>query len=408
MRNILVRVVYIVSVWPEPQTSGASTRVLQLIDCMQQAGFQLMIASAASKGSRSAALESSGVETMPIKLNDSSFDSFIKEQEPELVIFDRFMTEEQFGWRVAEFCPSALRVLDTIDLHCLRIARSEQAKNPNQPLKLQNPTSLREVAAIYRSDLSLFVANYEIEILTRHFQVPTELLYYHPLTVNSANNTKFKAFTDREDFISIGSFLHPPNWEQVLKLKNSIWPEIRKILPQAKINIVGSYPPAKAIALNNPKQGFIVRGFVEDDFDAMQNARVHLAPLLSGAGVKSKCMLAFRAGTPTVTTVIGAEGLLPSNNWAGSIRQDDASFIEAAIKLYQTETEFTKAQANVAKILDNFFLKKWNPLLIKKLNIIKANLTAHRERNFTGQIMLHHQHLSTRYMAKWIEAKNKN
>lgn len=194
----------------------------------------------------------------------------------------------------------------------------------------------------------------------------------------------------------------------MLKLKNSIWPEIRKILPQAKINIVGSYPPAKAIALNNPKQGFIVRGFVEDDFDAMQNARVHLAPLLSGAGVKSKCMLAFRAGTPTVTTVIGAEGLLPSNNWAGSIRQDDASFIEAAIKLYQTETEFTKAQANVAKILDNFFLKKWNPLLIKKLNIIKANLTAHRERNFTGQIMLHHQHLSTRYMAKWIEAKNKN
>jgi hypothetical protein len=45
---------------------------------------------------------------------------------------------------------------------------------------------------------------------------------------------------------------------------------------------------------------------------------------------------------------------------------------------------------------------------IEKLNNIKANLTIRRECNFTGKMMLHHQHLSTRYMAKWIEAKNKD
>jgi hypothetical protein len=40
------------------------------------------------------------------------------------VLFDRFMIEEQFGWRVAENCPDALRVLDTEDLHCLRADKS--------------------------------------------------------------------------------------------------------------------------------------------------------------------------------------------------------------------------------------------------------------------------------------------
>jgi hypothetical protein len=43
----------------------------------------------------------------------------VKELNPA-VLFDRFMMEEQFGWRVSENCPDALRLLDTEDLHCLR------------------------------------------------------------------------------------------------------------------------------------------------------------------------------------------------------------------------------------------------------------------------------------------------
>jgi hypothetical protein len=43
----------------------------------------------------------------------------VKELNPAVVLFDRFMMEEQF-WRVSENCPDALRLLDTEDLHCLR------------------------------------------------------------------------------------------------------------------------------------------------------------------------------------------------------------------------------------------------------------------------------------------------
>ncbi len=401
-----MQVVYIVSVWPEPQTSGASTRVLQLIACLKTAGFKLTIASTASRSPLSAELETDGIKTASIRLNDSSFDDFIKEQQPDLVIFDKFMTEEQFGWRVAEHCPAALRVLDTIDLHCLRVARAESVKNNNQPLHLKNPTSLREVAAIYRCDLSLFVADYEIEVLARHFQLPEDLMYYYPLTVDDEKPDPFKRFEERSDFIAIGSFLHPPNWDQVLQLKQKIWPSIRKQLPQAKLNIVGSYPPAKALALHNSKEGFMMKGFVENDLAAMQQSRIHLAPLRFGAGIKSKCMLAFRAGTPSVTTAIGAEGLLPSENWAGRICMNESDFIDSAVHLYQTESSFNDAQINGARILTHFHSEKWNPLLIDMLNNLKEKLSSHREKNFTGQMLLHHQHLSTRYMSKWIEAKN--
>jgi hypothetical protein len=58
-----------------------------------------------------------------IELNSSSFDDFIGELKPDVVLFDRFMVEEQYGWRVAENCPNAIRILDTEDLHFLRNAR---------------------------------------------------------------------------------------------------------------------------------------------------------------------------------------------------------------------------------------------------------------------------------------------
>jgi hypothetical protein len=72
-------------------------------------------------------LELVGVVKKSIALN-SSFDAFVKELNPAVVLFDRFMMEEQFGWRVSENCPDALRLLDTEDLHCLRLARQNSLR----------------------------------------------------------------------------------------------------------------------------------------------------------------------------------------------------------------------------------------------------------------------------------------
>ena len=41
---------------------------------------------------------------------------------PASLRIHRFMTEEQYGWRVEAHAPKAIRILDTEDLHCLRYA----------------------------------------------------------------------------------------------------------------------------------------------------------------------------------------------------------------------------------------------------------------------------------------------
>ena len=113
------------------------------------------------------------------------------------------MTEEQFGWRVAQCCPEAIRVLDTSDLHSLRLAR-EQVIKSGGALKLKNEIALREIAAIYRSDLTLIISEFEMEILGDEFGINDRLLAYWPFSLELSDECVI--FENRKDFILIGSF----------------------------------------------------------------------------------------------------------------------------------------------------------------------------------------------------------
>ena len=120
-QNILI----IGFVWPEPNSSAAGTRMEQLLILFKEWGWSVTFATPALESDFMIDPEAIGVEKKSITLNCSSFDKFIQELNPSIVLFDRFLMEEQFGWRVAEFCPNALRILDTIDLHCLRLSRQK-------------------------------------------------------------------------------------------------------------------------------------------------------------------------------------------------------------------------------------------------------------------------------------------
>ena len=146
----------VASVWPEPRSSAAGSRTLQLIQGFLDQGYTVSVASVAKHTEYEADLEALGVSTHTIELNSSSFDHFITKLQPDVVVFDRFMTEEQFSWRVAEAFPHALHVLDTQDLHFLRDARGKavqgkavQANHKDKTdLDLQTDLAKTEIAAI--------------------------------------------------------------------------------------------------------------------------------------------------------------------------------------------------------------------------------------------------------------------
>jgi glycosyltransferase involved in cell wall biosynthesis len=402
------------SVWPEPNSSAAGSRMMQLIEVFATNNYQITFASATADSGFAVILADYGVEKVNIKLNHHSFDDFIKNLNPSIVLFDRFMTEEQYGWRVSESCPQALKILDTEDLHCLRTARQKAWKEDRlfetEDL-LKEEAAKREIASILRCDLSLIISVFEMELLTSVFKIDHSLLLYLPFMLKEISVAEIQTLPDyakREHFISIGNFLHEPNWQSVLHLKNNIWPLIKKQLPKAEVHIYGAYPSQKVLQLNNKKDAFLIKGRAENVSSVMQKARVCLAPLLFGAGLKGKLIDAMQNGTPNVTSTIGAEAMHQDLAWSGAVADETEKFTNVAVQLYQNERMWLKAQENGFQIINRVYPKVYYAnLLTKAVKNLLSNLANHRQKNFYGAMLQHHTITSTKYLAKWIEEKNK-
>ena len=169
------------------------------------------------------------------------------------------------------------------------------------------------------------------------------------------DTTGWLPFSQRQHFISIGNFRHGPNWDAVLYLKQTLWPLIRKQLPAAELHIYGAYPPPKATALHNARQGFLVKGWAEEARAVMGAARICLAPLRFGAGLKGKLVEAMACGTPSVTTSIGAEAMHDGLPWNGAIENEPDAFAKAAVTLYQHEDRWRQCQQCGEKIVETHY-----------------------------------------------------
>jgi O-antigen biosynthesis protein len=396
-------------VWPEPNSSAAGSHMLSLLRLFKKQNWQVEFATPSQPTEHMIDLVDEDVSSQGIALNCDSFDTFISEYQPDIVLFDRFMMEEQFGWRVEKNCPQALKILDTEDLQCLRHARHQAVKAEREFVKadLFSDLAKREIAAILRCDMSLIISSYEMTLLADVFNVNASLLHYLPFMVDLKKcPDKTNSYSARKHFISVGNFRHAPNWDMVLYLQK-IWPLIRKKLPQAECHIYGSYPPPKATALNNPKTGFLIKGWAENIFTVLESSRVCLAPIRFGAGIKGKLLDAMIMQTPSVTTSLGSEGMHHQEPWPGIIMDDVTEFVEAAVKLYNNEDAWLDMQQYTMPLLNaRYNGEELGVLLIKKIIELEDNLDTHRLNNFTGAMLKHHSMMSTKYMSQWIAAKN--
>ncbi|OQQ05768.1 glycosyltransferase [Vibrio splendidus] len=408
MKKVLV----IGYVWPEPNSSAAGSHMMSLLRLFKRQGWSVEFATPAQETEHMIDLSEEGITSQSIQLNCDSFDQYIEELQPDVVMFDRFMMEEQFGWRVEKVCPNAFKLLDTEDLQFLRNARHEAVKKETELTKahLYSDLAKREIAAILRCDLSLIISSYEMELLQAEFNIDPTLLHHLPFMVDlNTLPESTKSFEERQHFMTIGNFRHAPNWDAVLQLQK-IWPKIRKQLPDTELHIYGSYPPPKATALHNPKTGFHIKGWAKDAQEVMEQARVCVAPLRFGAGIKGKLLDAMKLQTPNVTSEIGSEGMLPQGElqWPGAIADDIDAFVEQAVALYKDEEKWLKAQSQCHSILEaHYEQNQLGDKLIERLIALDSELESHRLDNFFGSMLKHHSMASTKYMSQWIAEKNK-
>jgi glycosyltransferase involved in cell wall biosynthesis len=236
------------------------------------------------------------------------------------------------------------------------------------------------------------------------------LLLHLPFLIGPMERSQMDSwlpYGERSSFVCIGNGRHLPNVDAIHWLKEAIWPLIAKELPLVSLKVYGAYLPQRIKQLHDPKNRFLVLGRANDAIGVLGEARVSLAPLRFGAGIKGKLTDSMCSGTPSVTTYIGAEGMHDGLPWSGAIADGAMDFAQKAIDLYNNRGAWEQAQRNGIEILKKGYDRvTLEDRFLKKLEKIRTGLEEHRNGNFIGSMLMHHTIASSKYLSKWIEAKN--
>jgi glycosyltransferase involved in cell wall biosynthesis len=131
-----------------------------------------------------------------------------------------------------------------------------------------------------------------------------------------------------------GNFEYHPNVEAVRWFRTKIWPRIREnAAPEAEWRLIGSNSEGVA-AFTGGDPRIRMLGAGDDAVAHLAEARVCIAPLLSGSGTRFKILEAWAAGRAVVSTTIGAEGLGARDGEHLLLADDPDSFANAVVRLW--------------------------------------------------------------------------
>ncbi|AZQ44271.1 glycosyltransferase [Nonlabens ponticola] len=398
--------------WPEPQRTAAGYRMMQLLNMFQEMGHEVVFCCAARLLERHenylAALK---IKPRRISLTDDSLDQVLAGFNPQLVMYDRYLIEEQYGWKVREYDHKIIQILDTEDLHCLRHAREQELiHGVDINVALTDTIALREISSIMRCQLTLIISRYEMKLLHDFYEVPSHLLLHVPFlckkeTIDDASE-KLVGFNDRRDYCAIGNFKHAPNMDAVRQLKYYIWPAIRKLDPNVHLYIYGANPTAEAMAMHHPDDHFHIRAQTPDIHKVLSTHRVMLAPLRFGAGLKGKLYDALLNGLPTVMTPIAAESMYVENFMPGVVVDDLDQFATAAVSLYRDGTRWNLYQQyssfNLNTLYEDTAFAKSVQL---KINDLQRDPSSNAQ-TFIHEMLSYHGQEHFKFKGYWIRLKN--
>jgi glycosyltransferase involved in cell wall biosynthesis len=390
-----------VYVWPEPRSSAAGVRTHELARLLREQGYSVHGFSPCTENEAMREWQDLGVVCHHQPANESSIEEKLKTISPEIVIYDRFVMEEQFGWRLRTAWPNATHVIDTQDLHCLRRAREKANKRGEAGAPRNEDFGedlVRELASLHRADACFVVSSFEHQWLLGQ-QYDANRVFTLPFS--APLEAHIPSFEERAGFCFLGNFRHAPNLDGVLWMVKEIWPLIRARIPKAELHLYGAYPPAQISCLDG-KMGVRAGGPVRDHRAALRSHRLLLAPLRFGAGIKGKVLESWASGTPVVGTPMAFEGISKTEAQAAA-----ADFAERAVALYENQAAWKEAQAHgLSTVEENFSAEAVRAALQNFLGVIPERRTQWRA-SLTGRMLRLQVNNASKYFSMWIEAKNK-
>lgn len=338
---------------PHPDQDSGSLRLVNLMRLLREEGAHVVFlpANPMHDGDATRVLQQLGVECWHAPFV-GRLPAWFREhgRRFDTVVLSRHYVASEFLPLVRKHAPQARVVFDTVDLHYLREGRGAELANDTALKHIALRTRGLELDVIARSDATLVVSDVERALLGvdapgAHVEVLSNL---HEIAGIGA------PFAQRADLVFVGGFRHPPNVDAVRWFVDTVFPSVRARLPGVRFHCIGSNTP-EAIASLALVDGVVVHGHVPDIAPFMCGARIAVAPLRFGAGVKGKVNLSMAHGQPVVATSCAVEGMHLRNGEDVLVADEASRFADAVVRLYEDEALWTRLRDNALANVERHF-----------------------------------------------------
>jgi glycosyltransferase involved in cell wall biosynthesis len=329
-----MRILFVDSQYPMPDRASADVRMFAIVRLLREQGHDChyyvsdiesveMLIGAEEVARYRDAVRRLGV----ITLERIGFEQVLADQGYDLVFFKYFYPAEARIALVRIWQPQARVVVDSVDLVYARLRAKAEVSGLAADRTDAERIKARELSTYAAADMVITVTEDEAKILGAELPgLPVHVIpNIHDIPAAARSETPFPSL------LFIGTFTHEPNVDGVLWLAREVWPSVRSAHPDARLRIVGGYPPPAIQALSG--NGIEVMGYVPDTLPFLMESWVSVAPLRFGAGMKGKVGEAMAAGLPVVTTSFGAEGfgLVPGVHLV--VADEPVAFVESVSNL---------------------------------------------------------------------------
>jgi glycosyltransferase involved in cell wall biosynthesis len=296
---------------PEFDRESGSLRVYDAITFLQDAGWAVsFVAENGRDGERYVRhLQQRGVATY-CGFGDRT-DRLIAAGRFDLAMFAFWHLAERHLPTVRKLSPTTRIVVDMIDLHFMR-----QARRLFLGAKTETGGRLDErYAADLRRELNTYAAaDGVLAVSQKEADLVNDLIGDPALALLAPDAEDLPLssvpFDERRGILFLGNFRHTPNKEAVEYFLNAVLPRIEaRFLDEHPVYIVGNALDDQVRGYCMGRRGVRIIGWVPSVVPYLERTRISVIPLLHGAGTKRKLIQALMIGTPTVSTIVGMEGL---------------------------------------------------------------------------------------------------
>lgn len=323
---------------PRPENSAGDMAVAGVIRNFQRVGFDVTFLpwEKTAKDDRAATeLANRGV-TVISATDCKSPVSFLRRSGRtfDIVFLMRLEVAEQLVDVVRRHASGATIIYCAHDLVFLRREREALATNASDAATDLHATRARELALMRRADHTALISRFEQELVrVLAPDIPTTLFPFLSIPVADDLVPMGKR---RGTIVFVGSFKHAPNTDAVIWFVENCWPLVYAELPEARFEIIGADPPDSIVALGD-NESVACLGHVDDLSKHLSCARLSVAPMRFGAGIKGKIAFALGSGTPVVTTLIGAEGMDLEHEDTAMIADSAEQFSKNVVRLFHDD-----------------------------------------------------------------------